>query len=334
MSFTTRASSQVLVLAGLLLAGCAGDGSDNFFTTGALGTAETAAAPEPKVDPACVSLVSRIEALRKEGVADKIEKAAAKKYKMTQRGPGQGRSADQGQRRLPAALLDDHAEADCRPSARRLRVDAGRRLPPAAKARRRRRQPRSPHRPARELAPRRTWWLRCVAAQALAEPVAHRRAQPADSLQHRCGQRNARGTAVAASSLVLLQSCHTAFRAVEIIAALCFVGLAAHGRSEEALVARTVSTEHLRALALSLAALRWPRAQSGGGYGGDPGASRWRRARAAGRSGRSSTSSTGGARRGRSRRRARARSSPPKDKADVDRYNSLLNQYLGARCHV
>ena len=24
----------------------------------------------------------------------------------------------------------------------------------------------------------------------------------------------------------------------------------------------------------------------------------------------------------------------PKDKADVDRYNSLLNQYLGARCHA
>jgi len=24
----------------------------------------------------------------------------------------------------------------------------------------------------------------------------------------------------------------------------------------------------------------------------------------------------------------------PKDKADVDRYNSLLNHYLGARCHV
>ena len=83
MSFTTRASSQVLVLAGLLLAGCAADGSNNLFTTGALGTSETAAAPEPKVDPACVSLVSRIEGLRKEGVADKIEKAAVKKYKMT-----------------------------------------------------------------------------------------------------------------------------------------------------------------------------------------------------------------------------------------------------------
>ena len=24
----------------------------------------------------------------------------------------------------------------------------------------------------------------------------------------------------------------------------------------------------------------------------------------------------------------------PKDRADVDRYNSLLNQYLGARCHA
>ena len=83
MSLTLRASSQALVLASLLLAGCAADGSPNFFTTGALGTSETAAAPEPKVDPACVALVSRIEALRKEGVAEKIEKAATKKYKMT-----------------------------------------------------------------------------------------------------------------------------------------------------------------------------------------------------------------------------------------------------------
>ena len=66
----------------LLLAGCAADGSDNFFTTGALGTSETALR-RAKVDPACVALASRIEGLRKEGIADKIEKAAAKKYKMT-----------------------------------------------------------------------------------------------------------------------------------------------------------------------------------------------------------------------------------------------------------
>jgi hypothetical protein len=55
------------------------------FTTGALGTQQTAAAPEPKVDPLCVTLVSRIEGLRKEGVADKIEKASIKKYKMWRR---------------------------------------------------------------------------------------------------------------------------------------------------------------------------------------------------------------------------------------------------------
>ena len=82
MASFIRATAQTLVLASLALAGCAGDGSDSFFTTGALGT--QAAAPEPKVDPACVSLASRIETLRKEGVAEKIEKAAAKKYKMTQ----------------------------------------------------------------------------------------------------------------------------------------------------------------------------------------------------------------------------------------------------------
>ena len=84
MSFTTRASSLALLLASLLLAGCAADGSSSFFTTGALGTpTQTAAAPEPKVDPACVSLGSRIEGLRREGVAEKIEKAAAKKYTLT-----------------------------------------------------------------------------------------------------------------------------------------------------------------------------------------------------------------------------------------------------------
>jgi hypothetical protein len=82
MASVIRAASAALVLAGVALAGCAGDGSDNMFTTGALGT-QTAAAPEPKVDPVCVTLVSRIEGLRKEGVADKIEKAAVKKYKMT-----------------------------------------------------------------------------------------------------------------------------------------------------------------------------------------------------------------------------------------------------------
>jgi hypothetical protein len=82
MSATMRVSATMSILAGLLLAGCAGDGTDSFFTTGALGTAS--ATPDPKSDPQCVSLASRIEALRKEGIGDKIEKAATKKYKMTQ----------------------------------------------------------------------------------------------------------------------------------------------------------------------------------------------------------------------------------------------------------
>ena len=83
-----------LVLAGVALAGCAGEGSESIFTTGALGSAEPqpTPAPEAKVDPVCVTLMSRIDTLRKEGIADKIEKAAAKSYKMT---PGRPGKADQ-----------------------------------------------------------------------------------------------------------------------------------------------------------------------------------------------------------------------------------------------
>jgi len=77
MSLMLRFSSSVVVLASVLLAGCAG--TDNFFTTGALGSSAAESA-----DPACVSLASRIDALRREGVPEKIEKAAAKKYKLTQ----------------------------------------------------------------------------------------------------------------------------------------------------------------------------------------------------------------------------------------------------------
>ena len=81
MSMNKRAAATIVGLAGLMLAGCAGEGGmDGIFTTGSIGSS---AASEPRVDPACVTLSSRIEVLRKEGIADKIEKAAAKKYKMT-----------------------------------------------------------------------------------------------------------------------------------------------------------------------------------------------------------------------------------------------------------
>ncbi|MGE8943003.1 hypothetical protein ACO2I3_13895 [Leptospira interrogans] len=70
-----RAPTPVLVGA-LLLAGCSSDGA-------LLGGMTTASIPEqPKVDPVCVTLTTQIEGLRKDGIADKVEKAAAKKYKM------------------------------------------------------------------------------------------------------------------------------------------------------------------------------------------------------------------------------------------------------------
>jgi hypothetical protein len=81
MAIYKRASS-ALVLAGVLLAGCAMEGNDGIFTTGSL-TGSSASA-EAKADPACMSLASRIESLRKDGIPDKIEKAAVKRYKMTQ----------------------------------------------------------------------------------------------------------------------------------------------------------------------------------------------------------------------------------------------------------
>jgi hypothetical protein len=81
MAIYKRASS-ALVLAGVLLAGCAMEGNDGIFTTGSLTGPQTAAAE--KADPACMSLASRIETLRKEGIPAKIEKAATKRYKMTQ----------------------------------------------------------------------------------------------------------------------------------------------------------------------------------------------------------------------------------------------------------
>jgi hypothetical protein len=77
-----KSASSALVLAGVLLAGCAMEGNDGIFTTGSLTGGPQAT--DTKADPLCVSLASRIELLRKDGIPAKIEKAAAKRYKMTQ----------------------------------------------------------------------------------------------------------------------------------------------------------------------------------------------------------------------------------------------------------
>ena len=65
-----------------LLAGCS-DTSSIFGNSANLTTASVAPASAPKVDPACTALTTQIDSLRKEGIADKIEKASLKKYKMT-----------------------------------------------------------------------------------------------------------------------------------------------------------------------------------------------------------------------------------------------------------
>jgi hypothetical protein len=73
--FTKLGAPGALLIGGIALAGCANSGllGSNF---------STASLPEPKVDPACVMLTAQIDTLRKEGIVDKVEKAAAKKYKM------------------------------------------------------------------------------------------------------------------------------------------------------------------------------------------------------------------------------------------------------------
>jgi outer membrane murein-binding lipoprotein Lpp len=76
-----------LMVSTLLLAGCAGEGG---FLGDTLMTSSVAEAP--KVDPICVTLTSQIDTLKKDGIAEKIEKAAAKKYKMT---PADMAKADQ-----------------------------------------------------------------------------------------------------------------------------------------------------------------------------------------------------------------------------------------------
>lgn len=65
----------VLAMAAVV-AGCAADGS---FDTGSINGSSQAA----KTDPACTQLFAQIDTLRKDGVPEKVEKAANKKYKMT-----------------------------------------------------------------------------------------------------------------------------------------------------------------------------------------------------------------------------------------------------------
>ena len=78
-------STLIILTASALLAGCSDTSSlfgnsANNLTTASVSPAAVAAA---KTDPACPALAAQIDGLRKDGVADKVEKAAMKKYTMT-----------------------------------------------------------------------------------------------------------------------------------------------------------------------------------------------------------------------------------------------------------
>ena len=77
-----RLTLALVAAGGLAAAGCA-DGSTGLMSTASLGTATAnpaiAGAASPKSDPACVALTARIDAIRKDGVVDRAEKAATGK---------------------------------------------------------------------------------------------------------------------------------------------------------------------------------------------------------------------------------------------------------------
>jgi hypothetical protein len=83
--FSKLRVTALAVIGSLSLAGCSG-GLDMFGgSSGSTDVATSSVVPAQaqRVDPACGNLAVEIDTLRREGVADKVERAAAKKYKMT-----------------------------------------------------------------------------------------------------------------------------------------------------------------------------------------------------------------------------------------------------------
>lgn len=82
----TKAYTRLLpaVVFGALLAGCASDDAGSLFSTAAISPAAPAAQPAaaaaaPKVDTVCLQLAGQIDAIKKDGSIEKLEKVAAGK---------------------------------------------------------------------------------------------------------------------------------------------------------------------------------------------------------------------------------------------------------------
>jgi hypothetical protein len=74
--------------------------------------------------------------------------------------------------------------------------------------------------------------------------------------------------------------------------------------------------------------------ESGGNYGGDPGATPLASGQSCGSIRQELDALDRRGTQGKVEAASQGKKLSPKDKGDVDRYNTLLNQYLGARCHV
>jgi hypothetical protein len=98
----------------------------------------------------------------------------------------------------------------------------------------------------------------------------------------------------------------------------------------ETVVARTA----LRALAALAAAGLLLAGCADGGLGGDPGPTPLAFGQTCGSIQQELNRLLGRGVQGSVEREAAGKKLTPAAKADVDRYNALLNQYLGARCHV
>jgi hypothetical protein len=72
---TRRLPALIVTLAAAAAGGCANDGgAGGLFTTGSLNQPEVMAAKP--IDPACTTLASQIDGLKKEGAVERLEKAA------------------------------------------------------------------------------------------------------------------------------------------------------------------------------------------------------------------------------------------------------------------
>ena len=76
-----RSGPTAAILVALMAAGCANDGTLSGLNTSSIDQ-PGASTQTAKSDPACLTLTAQIEALNRDGAADKVSKAAAKKYKL------------------------------------------------------------------------------------------------------------------------------------------------------------------------------------------------------------------------------------------------------------